>query len=157
MEAEQQNKRRPASDAVHVTFAVPNVYFYDRPAEDDDEVNKETRYQMHATQGWKDDTLRETLTDAYLKQIGVEGDYDIVYKPDAPWSRKSTCLAGNFTLGSLKEHFTDKGGAVVLILKPRSPIWYQCIRLTDEEIVALNKVVDRIETRRITKKQKTTQ
>ena len=154
MEPEQKSKKRPASDAVHVTFAVPSFYVYDAPTDDDDEVNKETRYEMHACQGWDDDTLEDILTQEYLKQMGIEGPYDIVYKPDAAYSRKSVTL-GNFTLGYLKQHFTDKAGDVVLILKPRSPIWYRCMRLTDEEVDALKRVVDRVFTQRVTKKQKT--
>ena len=155
MEPEQKSKKRPATDAVHVTFAVPSFYVYDAPDDDDDEVNKETRYEMHACQGWCDDTLADLLTQDFLKLAGIEGAYDIVYKPDAAWSRKSVCLCGNFTLGVLKQHYTDKAGDVVLILKPRVPIWYQCTRLTEEEVDALKRVVDRVFTRRVTKKQKT--
>lgn len=153
MQPEEKPKKRPASDAIHITFAVPVCYLYEEPTGDDDEVNKETRHQFHRTMGWKDDTLKDLLTEDYLKEMGIEGSFDIVYKPDA-WGHKSRIIDHRFTLESVKEYYKDNAGESILILRPRIPIWYQCIQLTEQEIDAMKKVVERVYQRRVDKRQK---
>lgn len=149
----EASKKRSALDAVHITFAVPTSYLYEEPTGEDDEVNKETRYQLHRYQGWKDQTLKEFLTEETLKEMEIEGDFDIIHRPDA-WGHKSVRISDQFTLEAVKEYYRDKAGDCVLELKPCIPVWYQCIRLTEKEMDAMKKVVEGVAMRRLTKKQK---
>jgi hypothetical protein len=156
MEPEQQSKkRRPASEAVHIRFAVPEYYYWEDPSdEEDDEVNKETRYHLYSFQGWEDEGYYSLLDAEALKTMQIEGAYDVCYKPDPAWGRKSVTLGGDFTLGFLRDNYKGPDGLCTLILKPRQPIWYRCVKLTDEEVKALKGVVERISTRRVQKKPK---
>jgi hypothetical protein len=162
MEAEQQQaKRRPVGDFVHLIFAVPSTFIFkqDEDSEDED-MGKEVHYKLYASGGYKEQALREVLTEDFLRSMGIEGPVSVTHKRDPAWGRKSTRIDDRMTMGLIQAEYADEPGKCrcTMTLKPLNQIWYECIRLTDDEVALVRqKVIDGVDMRRITKKQKTTQ
>jgi hypothetical protein len=139
---------------VNFKFAVPNHYVYEEPGEGDSDLDKDIHYKFYAFGGYNDQTLEEILTEKSLRGMGIEGKYKVLYKPDAGWGHKHVVMSLVMPLGQIKQYYLDRTSDHTLVLKPCVPIWYQCIKLTEDEMNAMTMVVDGIAKRRVTKKQK---
>ena len=158
MEPEQKSKKRPADDYVTIKFAVPRHFVFKQDEEsEDEEMGKETHYKIYVSGGHRDQELRELLTEADLVDMGIEGPVDVTHKKDPAWGTKYTHITQSMPLDTLMALFSEEPHKIcTLTLKPKKPIWYECIRLTDDEVSAVRKqVIERVEERRMTKKQKT--
>jgi len=143
--------KRPYEDLVHFRVAVPRTYIKD---DGDGGLDKEVEYKFYMECGYKGQTIAEIFTEDALKGMGIEGNYDLIYKPDGAWGRKGVILSKNFDVYYVaKEYIKDNDCA--LILKPKNPIWYKCIALNADEIDAAKKVIDEVD-KRLCKRLKTT-
>lgn len=146
--------KRPYEDLVRFTVAVPRTYCYFNGGNNDDEDDeKETDHKFYIYQGYKGEILNEII-DKDLKQLGIEGNYNITYRPDGLWGRKSTTLCNGFDVHFAVNHYKDENGKCIFTLKPKNELWYKCIRLTTEEIEAARKVIDEVD-KRLCKRLKT--
>ena len=139
---EAKNMKRPYEDLVHFRIAVPRTYtFFNDNGDECDE--KETDNKIYALQGYKGDRLG-SIIDTNLKDMGIEGEYTIVYKPDQ-YGRKSIILSKEFDAHFAVNNYKDEKNSCIFTLKPENEIWYKCIQLTTEEIDAARKVIDEID------------
>lgn len=157
MEPGESTRKRSPADFRHFVLAVPRTYIYEQSDDSaDEEMGKEVRYHLYAMGGFKDQTLGEAIgaeADA-LTRMGIIGDYDITFKKDAAWGRKTITLSPNFDCDFVVNEYKQDSGRCELMVKPQRQIWYKCYKLTDEEIAAAQNVIDRVVTVRQTKRAK---
>ena len=154
LEVDKNQKNRLPEDYIHFKLALPSTYVYEEPSEDDVYVERDKHYTVYAMGGYKDQSFGEILTEKFLSSAGIEdGGYNILHKPDVQWGHKAVVI-NHIPLGMAAELYKNKLGQCEWELKPKVPIWYQCIRLTEEERQAMVQIVEGVAERRVTKKRK---
>ena len=153
MEEESKSKKRAFEDLVHILLAVPRIYVINVNEEDsdDDTLETDTDYKLWGLQGYKDEKLSELFTAEYKAAIGIEGPFTLVLRDAKGLSRKGLRFTLDFPIGVLKRDFSDEKGECMLYIKPSHKVWYRCIKMTQEEIVAAREVINGCEKRRCKK------
>lgn len=143
-----ETKKRKADDMIHFILSVESHLIF--PQDDDfDDFDHEFNYKHFCIAGHSDDTLGDILTPERMEDMGVNGSFQLIYKGGGSWGRKAMNLSMTMPLGHLHTVCQKEKGSLEIIAKPHQSIWYECIQLTDEEIVAAKQVVNECKKRRI--------
>jgi hypothetical protein len=161
MEAEdQKGKKRCHEDFVSFVACVQRRLLYvgysDSSEEDsgeeqrlEDNVDEQVDYKCYRVGGYKEQTLGDVLTPAWARSVGIrDGRFSVSHKKDAAWGRKSTQLSLGLPLRYVAQYHLDDQGRCELMVKPRRPLYYECVRLTAEEVEAARDILKECRKRR---------
>jgi len=141
-----ENKKRPYEDLTNITIVVPINHLYEYNENNEFYPEKQTTYKHYGIQGYKGDTLEDLLDKKTLLGMGIDGDYDIMYRYYSGFGKK-VILSKNFDVYYVANEYKDKNGSCELVIVPKKPIWYKSILLTEEEIKAARQIIDEVDER----------
>ena len=165
MEREDQKetrKKRPYEDFVSFVACVQRRLLYVGHSDSEDEVASEdgggrlednvddkVDYKLYSVGGYKEQTLGDVLTAEWARSVGIrDGRFTVTHKKDAAWGRKATQLSLGLPLSCLVQWYQDDRGRCELTVKPRHPLYYECVRLTEEEVEAARDILKECRKRR---------